>query len=51
MNILLYANYLLNADVLQPEISTDKQKFNKLYFYYYPGWCNLYLMDDERLGE
>ena len=51
MNLLLYANYLLNAEVLQPEPNNKKCAFNKIYFRYYNGWCNLYLMDDERLGE
>lgn len=32
MNILLYANYLLNADVLQPEPNENMKMFEKTIF-------------------
>jgi len=51
MNILLYANYLLNADVLQPEPSEGKKMFSKLYWNLWSGWYCLYLMGDKKCGE
>ncbi len=51
MNILLYVNYLLKAEALQPESSSNEYTFYKLYWNLWDGWYFMYLMSDKRCRE